>query len=405
MSYVAFIAGRYLRSGRNDGFFSFITAIATLGVMLGTATLIIALSVLGGFEREITEKVVGFTSHVQVLGFQNQPLAHYEENTWLIEKKIPAVLSVAPFVAREALIRSREGVDGILLKGIDPLRDNSTTRRYLVAGKYDLDKEQGGAAKLILGKKLASKLSIDVGDNVTVFGISRIVEQGQARVMRFRVTGIYESGMAEYDDIYAFTDLADAQSLFQLDDAVTGYDLLLSHVDSARAVAEEVQDLLGYPHYGRTVFDTYRNLFSWIDLQKRPVPIILGLIIIVATVNIIGTLLMMVLDKTREIGVLAAMGASPWGITRIFVRQGMTIGIAGTALGNALAFALCYAQMEFRFFSLPSDIYFMTSVPILLRPEYFLLVSGATLLLCLASSMLPARLASHLHPVTAIRFS
>jgi lipoprotein-releasing system permease protein len=312
---------------------------------------------------------------------------------------------VAPFVAREALIRSKEGVDGILLKGVDPLRDNSTTRRYLVAGKYDLDKEQGGLAKLVLGKKLAAKLSIDVGDRVTVFGISRLMEQGQARVMRFRVTGLYESGMAEYDDVYAFTDMSDAQTLFQLDDAVTGYDLLLTHVDSASAVAGEVQDLLGYPHYGRTVFETYRNLFSWIDLQKRPVPIILGLIIIVATVNIIGTLLMMVLDKTREIGVLAAMGASPWGITRIFVRQGMTIGVAGTALGNALAFALCYAQMEFRFLSLPSDIYFMTSVPILLRPEYFLVVSGATLLLCLASSLLPARLASRLHPVSAIRFS
>ncbi len=405
MSYVSFIAGRYLRSGRNDGFFSFITAIATLGVMLGTATLIVALSVLGGFERDITEKVVGFTSHVQVLGFQNQPLTHYEENTWLMERKIPSVRSVAPFVAREALIRSREGVDGILLKGIDPLRDNSTTRRYLVAGRYDLDREKGGIAKLVLGRKLAAKLAVGVGDRVTVFGISRIMAQGQARVMQFRVTGIYESGMAEYDDVYAFTDLGDAQSLFQLGDAVTGYDLLLSHVDSAWAVAGEVQDLLGYPHYGRTVFDTYRNLFSWIDLQKRPVPIILGLIIIVATVNIIGTLLMMVLDKTREIGVLAAMGASPWGITRIFVRQGMTIGIAGTVLGNALAFALCFAQKEFRFFSLPSDIYFMSSVPILLRPEYFLLVSGATLLLCLASSMLPARLASRLHPVTAIRFS
>jgi len=405
MGYVGFIADRYLRSGRNDGFFSFITAIAILGVMLGTATLIVALSVLGGFERDITEKVVGFTSHVQVLGFQNQPLTNYDENMWLMEKKIPLIRSVAPFVAREALIRSRETVDGILLKGVDPLRDNSTTRRYLVAGRYELDREQGGMAKLVLGRKLAAKLAVDIGDRVTVFGISRAGVQGQARVMQFRITGIYESGMAEYDDIYAFTDLRDAQTLFQLGNAVTGYDLLLTQVDSAAAVADRVQDLLGYPHYGRTVFDTYRNLFSWIDLQKRPVPIILGLIIIVATVNIIGTLLMMVLDKTREIGVLAALGASPWDITRIFVRQGMTIGIAGTVLGNALAFALCYAQLEFRFFSLPSDIYFMTSVPILLRPEYFLLVSGATLALCLASSMIPARLAARLNPVTAIRFS
>ncbi len=145
--------------------------------------------------------------------------------------------------------------------------------------------------------------------------------------MQFRVTGIYESGMAEYDDVYAFTDLADAQSLFQLGDAVSGYDLCFSRTSTARRRwPTQVQDLLGYPHYGRTVFETYRNLFSWIELQKKPVPIILGLIIIVATVNIIGTLLMMVLDKTREIGVLAAHRAPRrWGITRIFLRQGLTI--------------------------------------------------------------------------------
>lgn len=405
MSYTSLIARRYLRSGRNNGFFSFITAIATLGVTLGTATLIIALSVLGGFEREITEKVVGFTSHVQVLGFQNIPLKNYQRNLSLIEKEIPLVRAAAPFVAREALIRSAEGVDGILLKGIDPVDDISATRRYITAGKYDLDREQGGLPKLVIGKKLASRLALGIGNRATVFGIGKLAENGQARVMQFRVTGIYESGMTEYDEVYAFTDLRDAQALFQLGEAVTGYDLDLTQVDSASVVAYRVQDLLGYPHYGRTVFETYRNLFSWIDLQKKPVPIILGLIIIVATVNIIGTLLMMVLDKTREIGVLSAMGATRWGITRIFVRQGMTIGVAGTALGNLLAFGLCWSQAEFRFFSLPSDIYFMSSVPILLRPEDFLLVSALTLALCLLSSMLPARLAARVRPVSAIRFS
>jgi lipoprotein-releasing system permease protein len=153
------------------------------------------------------------------------------------------------------------------------------------------------------------------------------------------------------------------------------------------------------------VFETYRNLFSWIELQKKPIPIILGLIIIVATVNIIGTLLMMVLDKTREIGVLSSMGATRWGITGIFLRQGFLIAIVGTGLGNVLALSVCVAQLEFRFFSLPSDIYFMTSVPILLRAGDFLLVSGISIGLCLLSSMIPARLAARLHPVQAIRFS
>ena len=405
MSFSSFIAKRYLHSGRNAGFVSFITSIATLGVMLGTATLIIALSVLGGFEREITEKVVGFTSDVQVMGFQNLPLRNYARNKEFLKRSFPVIQSVSPFVTREALIRSREAVDGIILKGVDPFDDNSTTRRYIVAGKYELDHEQGALPKLVIGRKLAAKLALDVGDKVTVFGIGRLLEQGQARVMQFRVVGIYESGMAEYDDVYAFTSLTDAQTIFQMPDAVSGYDLLLSQIDSAAAVADEVQEALGYPHYGRTVFQTYRNLFSWIELQKKPVPIILGLIIIVATVNIIGTLLMMVLDKTREIGVLASLGATKWGITKIFLRQGFTIAVVGTLAGDLLALAICVAQLEFKFFSLPSDIYFMTSVPILLKAENFVLVSAISIVLCMLSSLIPARLASRLDPVAAIRFS
>jgi len=238
-----------------------------------------------------------------------------------------------------------------------------------------------------------------------VFGIGRLAEGAQPRVMQFRVAGIYESGMSEYDDTFAFTDLGSAQTLFQLVDAVSGIDLLLSTPDSAVAVAQGVQDLLGYPHYARTVFDSYRNLFSWIELQKKPIPIILGLIIIVATVNIIGTLLMMVLDKTREIGVLRAMGATRGGIMRIFLRQGLTVALIGTFLGNVFGFGLCYAQLNFRFFALPSDIYFMSAVPIQLRWEDFALVSVLSIGLSLLSSLLPARLAARLRPVNAIRFS
>ncbi len=405
MSYPSFIAKRYLQSQRNAGFVSFITAIATLGVMLGTAALIIALSVLGGFEREITDKVIGFTSHVQILGYQNLPLVNYRENTERIAAASSAISAVSPFVAREALIRSRAGVDGILLKGIDPALDVSMTRHYIVGGTYVLDRQKGDLPHLVLGQRLAARLSIDVGDKVAVFAISRPGGQGSPRVMQFRVSGLYESGMAEYDDVYGFTDLVDAQALFQYGPAVSGFDIMLSTVDSAETVALTVPDILGYPHYGRTVFDTYRNLFSWIELQKKPVPIILGLIIIVATVNIIGTLLMMVLDKTREIGVLASLGATRWGITRIFLRQGMTIAVWGTFLGNTLAFVLCYAQHKWQFLSLPSDIYFMNSVPILLAPEYFVLVSALSIGLCALSSLVPARLASRLNPVNAIRFS
>ncbi|MFN0157702.1 MAG: FtsX-like permease family protein [Bacteroidota bacterium] len=405
MSYSSFIARRYLQSRNNNGFISFITAIAITGVALGTAALIITLSVLGGFEREITQKVIGFTSHVQIQGFQSIPLTNHIQNALLIEDSIEEVQGVAPFVSREALIRSRESVDGIFLKGLDPVRDFSSVGRFIVQGKYEVSRQPGTLPSLVIGRKLARKLSLSIGDKATVFGIGRGVDIGQMRARQFRVSGIYESGMAEYDDVYAFTSIEDAQSVFQMGNTISGYDILLTDVDSAEVVASKIEQLLGYPHYGRTVFQNYRNLFTWIELQKEPVPIILGLIIIVATVNIIGTLLMMVLEKTREIGVLIALGATRWGIARIFLRQGLTIAITGTLIGNALGFILCYLQLELGFFSLPSDIYFMTSVPILLRPEYFIIVSLVSIGLCVVSSLLPARLASGLNPINAIRFA
>ena len=405
MQYTHFIASRYLRSRRNAGFFSFIAGISVLGVMLGTATLIIALAVLGGFEKEITEKVVGFTSHVQVVGFQNLPLRDYRENALRLSTCSPTVIAVIPYVAREALIRSRQSVDGILLKGIDGNKEELAVRKYMVAGEFVLDQPQGATPGIVLGRKLASRLGVEIGDKVIVFGVGRLLEGGQGRVMSFKVTGVYESGMAEYDDVYAYAPLKEAQILFQMPDAVSGYDIQLSRADSANAVAERITDMLGYPHYARTVFESYRNLFSWIELQKKPIPIILGLIIIVATVNIVGTLLMMVLDKTREVGVLGAMGATRWGITMIFMRQGLFIALFGTALGNLLAFGVLFAQEHLHILSLPSDIYFMTSVPVLLRWEDFLLVSAITIVLCLVSALIPARLAARLNPVSAIRFS
>ena len=405
MSYSSFIAERYLQASHRKGFLSFISAIAIIGVALGTAALIIALSVLGGFEQEITEKVIGFTSHVQITGYRNQPLQNYPTNTSRIEHCSPLVKAVQPFISREALVRSKESVDGILLKGIEPSKDISSVSKYVVDGKYDISRAAGALPNIVIGKKLADKLVLAVGDKVTVFGTGRSGELGQMRVMQFRVAGTYESGMADYDDVYAFTSLKDAQILFQFDEAVSGYDVMLTDVDSADVMSDKIQDVLGYPHFGRTVFQNYRNLFSWIELQKKPVPIILGLIIIVATVNIIGTLLMVVLGKTKEIGVLKSLGATRRGITKIFLRQGFWIGAVGTLFGNLFAFILCYAELKLRFLSLPSDIYFMTSVPILMEPEFFIIVSCISVGLCVTCACIPAWLASRIDPIRAIRFA
>jgi lipoprotein-releasing system permease protein len=290
------------------------------------------------------------------------------------------------------------------LKGIDPTIDISMTKNLILKGRY-LNSLAGTIPELVMGKKLANKLSVDIGDKVVIFGLPRgSSDQLQPRAMQGVVVGIYESGMAEYDDIYVYTNIENAQNLFQLGIAATGYDILVNDLTKVDETAREVQKELGYPHYARTVFQSYHNLFSWVELQKKMSPIMLSLIIIVATVNIIGTILMFVLEKTSAVGVLKSLGASPKSIGRIFLLQGMTIASSGIILGNILAFLIAWIQFRFRIMSLPSDIYYMTSVPIELRLQNFLLVTLAAYVLCLLTTILPARAASRLNTVDILRF-
>ncbi len=402
MKYEWFIAKRHISSNRRSGFISFITGFSIAGVALGTAALIITLSILEGFEKEIKEKVFGFMTHIQVQGFQGQPLLGYKNSIELVKEQVVGVSAIAPYVAKEAMIRAGDNVDGIFLKGIDIHNDINKIRSYIKEGEY-LDKKTDSSV-IVIGKKLARKLDISIGDKVIVFGLPKEGTSFQPKVVVFKVIGIFESGMAEYDDIYAYTELMQAQKLFGFGDGITGYEVLVDSLPNASVIASEIQNLLGYPHYALTAAQLYRNLFAWIDLQKKPAPILLGLIIIVATVNIIGTLLMVVLERTQEIGSLKSIGASNKGIQKIFIIQGGFIAAIGVALGNILAFVLCFLQLELKFFSLPSDIYFMSTVPILLQWENFLLVTLLVIVLCLLSSIIPSRAAAKLDAVTTLRF-
>ena len=325
----------------------------------------------------------------------------------VVEQKIPDVAAIAPFVGKEAMVRYRDKVDGIYLKGIDPARDVRVYRRYLVEGRFLED--GSGEPEAIIGRKLARKLGIQPGEKFVAFGVP--VNTGHAgvvpqpRAMVLRIVGLFESGMSEYDDIYVYTTLSNAQKLFQVGDAILGFDVYLKDLNKSASIAGEIQALLGYPHYARTASQLYRNLFAWIELQKKPAPILLGLIIVVATVNIIGTLLMLVLEKVHGIGILKSIGASARDIRRIFLLKGLVISIIGVVLGNAIAYGLCFVQLVFKPLSLPSDIYFMSFVPVMMEPGDFIAVSCIVMVLSLSAAMLPARAAARLDPVTILRFS
>jgi lipoprotein-releasing system permease protein len=390
-----FIALRYLRSRRHRGFISFITFIAVVGVTLGVAALIITLSVLGGFERTIKENVISFTAHLQLISFQNQLLPNPTRTMEVVLSEYPEVKNIAPFLSREGMIRAANGTDGILIKGVDPRNDISAAKTRMVEGSYNLEQRERGLEGIILGRRLAQKLDVKIGDKVLLMSLGgSSVTLSQTRVMQFEVRGLYETGMAEYDETYTYVNLKNAQRLFAVGPMVSGFDTL----------AQRLPERLGYPYYARTTYEMNRNLFTWIELQKKPIPIIIGLIIIVATVNIIGTLLMMVMEKGKEIGILRALGTNRQKLTGIFLAQGMFIAVLGVVLGNIIAFVLCWLELHYRIISLPSGIYFMTHVPIDLNPVNFLLVSVLALLMCFLSSIIPSRIAAHRDPIRMIKF-
>jgi lipoprotein-releasing system permease protein len=308
-------------------------------------------------------------------------------------------------VAKEGMASFGSDVEGVLVKGVDPVGDITATRRYLVEGTYTVRQEKGQIAPCVVGRKRLTKLHAECGDTIVVFGLTgSYAEIRHPKVLPFVIRGVYESGMSEYDDVYLFTDMSAAQNLFQLGPVATGFDVLLYDISTAPSVAEKIENLMGYPYYPKTLFQLYRNLFTWIELQKRPVPIILGLIILVATVNIIGTLLMVVMEKTNQIGILKSMGASQPDIRKIFLYEGLFIGIAGTFLGNVLGFTLCWIQLSFRVLSLDSSIYFMARVPILFHWENYAVVSLITILLSLLAALIPSAVAARLDPIRSIRF-
>ncbi|MFA5405539.1 MAG: ABC transporter permease [Ignavibacteria bacterium] len=404
MNYKYLIARRYLFSKKDSKYVSFITYISILGVALGVATLIVTVSILDGFEKEIKEKVAGLVSHIQITSFLPDGLSDYNTTIKEIKDSIPQVTGASPYVQKEAVIRYKENIEGIILKGIVQNTDLSTARNRIKKGEFNLEKIDTIFSRLLIGEKLAQKLGIDIGTKVIVFGMQGIPSpMNPPKIKQFIVSGIYETGLREYDDVLIYTDLTTTQKLFDYEDRVTGIELKVSNIDDVEKINSKLKQMLDYPHFPKSLFRLYKGLFSWVELQKAPTPIILGLIIIVATFNIIGTLLMLILEKTQSVGILKSLGASNYDIMKIFLFDGIIIGLIGIIIGNALGLGLCLAELKYKFFKLP-EIYYMKNVPILLQTDNIILISCITILLVFLATIIPAYLASKFDPVKSLRF-
>lgn len=406
MSLPFFIAKKYISSGRESRFISMISSVSVIGISLGVAALIIALSILNGFEQTITRKIIDFESHIQISSYSSI-LPDYKNMLPVLEQKIsPYSEEIIPFVMKLAIISSRQGKDGVNIKGVDLSNKFESLKNNIVAG--DSDFSGWSDTSIVIGKKLANKLMVNVGDHVNIFALRNDElpsMQNLPNIKRFNITAIFESGMAEYDDLYAYVKLSSAQSLFKLDDNINGYDIKVNDITKIDSLTEFLADDLRYPHAVRSIYQTHKNIFTWISLQKEPIPIVLGLITLVAVFNIIGTLLMIVLEKTNAVGILKSLGSNGRQIISVFLFQGIFLATIGIIGGNILSYLLLTLQLNYNIISLPSSVYFMSTVPIYLSIDIFLLVSGITFILCLFASVLPSYVATKIQPVNTIRFN
>lgn len=322
-----------------------------------------------------------------------------------LKNRYKDITGISPYVQREALIKYKDNVEGIMLKGIDPKVDISTAKNRIISGEFNLTPVDTTFSRILIGDKLAKKLNAEIGKKIFIFGLKGIPSPlNPPRIKQFIVAGTYETGLKDYDDIIAYTDIKTTQDIFEFGNNISGIEMNMSGIDNLDKTATSINDFLGYPYSAKSMFKIFGQLFTWVELQKLPAPISLSMIILVATFNIIGTLLMLVLEKTNSIGILKSLGSSNSDIMKIFIFDGLIIGFVGIILGNIIGLGLCFLELKFKFFALP-EFYYMKNVPILLQPEYVIGISLISFALCFLATTIPAYFASKISPIKSLKFA
>ena len=415
MSYQVLIALRYLRAKRRQRTVSLNTFISIAGVTLGVAALIATLAVMSGFEENLREKILGTNAHVVIVDRAQRPIQGYEELVKTVSG-LPHVKAAAPFIFNQVLLTAESNVSGVVLRGIDPATEGSVTdlERNLIDGRLaDLatafpppeDKpELSPRFGIIIGKELALRLVVFMGDTLNVVSPQGTMGPfGMVPKLRpYQVVGIFDSGMYDYDSSFAYISIAQAQDFFQMGPAVSGIEVKVDEIFRATQVAAAAEAALGGQYWVRDWRDMNRNLFSALKLEKIIMFIILILIILVAAFNIIGTLTMIVIEKSREIAILKAMGATRRAVMGIFMLDGLIIGGVGVVIGIPLGYLVCWAIETF--YTLPADVYYISHIPVRIYPFDVALVAGSALLITFLATVYPSWQAGRLAPVEALRY-
>ncbi len=410
MAFELFIGGRYLRARQKQAFINLITILSIAGVTVGVMALIVVIAVMTGFEADLKSRILGGQSHVIVLRHGGE-FTEYRKVMQAIEK-VDGVVASTPFIYTQGMLRSKNGLSGAVIRGIDP----ETAGRVMTTLKeIDLPVSAGNGQTgnqaavpgIVLGRELAQNLGVVQGNIVYLISPRGMLSPiGHVPAMKqFKVTGFFKSGMYDFDSSFAYIHLKDAQKILRMGESVSGIEVRVNEIYKAREIADNIIDQIRFPHWARDWMQMNQNLFRALKMERFVMFIILTLIILVAAFNIASTLIMMVMGKTRDIAILKAMGATDGSIRKIFVFNGMVIGLVGTALGLGLGLLLCWGLKHYDIYELTGDIYyFTTNLPVKLEVINVIAVILAALIICFLATLYPAHQAAKLNPVDAFRY-
>lgn len=411
--YQLFIALRYLKSKKKHKGVSFSAIISISGVAVGVMALIVVLSVMSGFHYSLQKKILGANAHAVVLSYKGG-IEDYKAIVQQLEHE-PHIVSMSPFVLGQVMVSSGKKAHGVFMRGIEPISALKTTDilKHIKEGRIEdlisedrKQKTEDSLPWIIIGRELAAMLGVWKSDTVNV--VSSMGEIGPLgmlpKVRQFKVIAIFEMGMFEYDTNLVLTDLKSAQEFFGYGSAVSGIELKTDDIYKAAAVHDSVNKNLGFPYYARDWMQMNKNLFAALKLERLAMFIILTLIILVASFNIISTLMMNVMEKQKEIAILKAMGATNRGIMMVFMVQGLLIGIIGTAIGVTGGYVLGTILHNYEIIKLPADVYYLSKLPVKMNLVDFIVVSCSAIGISFFSTLYPSYRAAKLNPVEPLRY-
>ncbi|MGE5218509.1 MAG: lipoprotein-releasing ABC transporter permease subunit [Chloroflexota bacterium] len=414
MNYELFIGLRYLQARRRETFISLITVISVLGVMIGVMTLNVVMAVMTGFEETLRDRLLGINAHIALVK-SGEPISDYEKVAQKAAQE-PGVVAVSPTIYGQVMLTSGSRVSGVVVRGVDPDRVNSVVniQGFVREGSLDalktphpiqVEDRKVLLPGIILGERLANQLGVFLGSPVQVVSpLGSPTAIGVIpKVRRFVVVGLLKTGMSEIDSTLVFMSLAEAQKFFDLGDAVTNIELRVQNVNQSREIADRIQRDFGFPYFAEDWTRLWPNLFSALQLEKTVYFLVLLLMVLIGAFNIVSTLVMVVMEKKKDIAILRSMGASQQSIRKIFLLKGCLIGIVGTILGVVLGLLVCALISQYQF-KLPDGVFLISTVPVRIYFGNFILVGFASFVVCLLASIYPARQAAKLDPVEIIRY-